>query len=371
MSTETRSERSMFSRFFKRKPKVAQKMRIEPSGVEIEVPHKTPLLTAALDAGIPFPHNCRVGGCASCKCRLVEGEVKEMTDKSYLLTAEEMADNYILACQSIPKTAVVVEVPNLNADGRPQHEIKKTDGTIASLNKLTHDIVELVIDVDTPLEFTAGQYADISVPGVIDEPRSYSFASAPGERAQSKLRFFVRHIEGGEMSSWLHQSAKVGDKVHVNGPLGDFWMRRTNAPILAAAGGSGLAPVLSLLAQARAEETRRDVVLLFGVRTQQDLYAMEEIEKLRSRWLSRFIVHPVLSEEPDGSDWDGGRGFLHDFAKANVADLGSHEIYACGPPVMIDALERVALEAGVAKDAVFYDKFLDKSHTAALAKAPS
>ena len=134
----------MLAKLFKRNPKAAPKILIQPSGIELEVEGKSTILQTATELGVAFPHNCRVGGCGACKCRLVEGRVKELTDKSYLLSAEEMQEGYILGCQSVPLTDVVIEAPKVVA-GAQTEEVKTVRGKIAGLKNLNHDIVELTI----------------------------------------------------------------------------------------------------------------------------------------------------------------------------------------------------------------------------------
>lgn len=356
----------MLSRLFRRSA-VDCTMQIVPSGRTVKVNAKATLLQAALDQSIPFPHDCRAGGCGKCKCRLVSGKVREMTDKSYILSAEELQQNYVLACQSVPQTDVTVEV-DIDASDRPAHPVIHTRGEITGLDRLTHDILHVQARLQDPARYTAGQYAEIYVPGVIHdgvrEARSYSFASAPGTAdATDAVSFFIRRVPGGAFTEWLFSEARVGTVLEGHGPYGDFWLRPADAPLLCIAGGSGLAPILAVLEQARAEGVARDVTLFFGARTRADLYALDRIEALKAGWHGRFAFEPVLSAEPDDSDWSGRRGFIPEhFENVLGSGLGRHHAYLCGPPPMIDACIKVLGDAGVGADAIFFDKFLDRSH---------
>lgn len=357
----------MFSRLaqlFKGKPEQPPATaRIEPIGVEVPVAKGRTILDAALDKSVAFPNNCRVGGCGTCRCRLVEGEVKQLTDSSYVLSAEEIAAGWILGCQSVPRSpSVTVEVPGLG-DPSTTHPVVTTQATIASLKALTHDILELTLKLDAPITFTAGQSADLSVPGVTDAPRSYSFARWRGAGATTAAVFHVRKVLGGQFTTWLHEKAKVGDAIHFSGPKGSFHLRPGSGPMLFIAGGSGLAPVLAMLEQAEDEGVQRDARFYFGARAQRDLYAVSDIERVARGWRGKFEFVPMLSEEPEGTDWKGRRGLVTE----GVADLGAaltdHHAWLCGPPAMIDAAVAKLTASGLHPERVSVDRFTDRSHT--------
>ncbi len=333
-------------------------LKIEGVEEPISISSKESILQAALKAGVNFPHSCRVGGCAMCKCQLKAGKVKELTEKSYILSAEELQTNFILGCQSLPKSDVTVAVDFSRAD-IPEHVLEKTKGKIIAQNPLTHDIAEIVIATEKPIEYTAGQFAELCVPGVSDLPRSYSFAQAPGKNDQ-ELHFFVRAVPNGELSNWLLGDEAVGTEVTLEGPYGDFYQRSGDSPMLCIAGGSGLAPVLSLLEDAVIQDCKRSVVFLFGARTQKDLYCLETIDKIAAQWQGEFKFVPVLSEEPEDSNWTGARGFV---TTAMDAYCGKdHQLYMCGPPPMIDAAIAEAKKIGIDDSQIFFDKFLDRSN---------
>lgn len=356
----------MLSRLFRRSA-VDCTMQIVPAGREVKVNAKSTLLQAALDQSIPFPHNCRAGGCGKCKCRLVSGKVREMTDKSYVLSADELKRNFILACQSIALTDVTVEV-EIDTMGHPAHPVIHTRGEITGLKRLTHDILHVQAKLQDPARYSAGQYAEIYVPGVVKdgvrETRSYSFASAPGSTGDvDSVSFFIRRVPGGAFTEWLFNEATVGTVLEGHGPYGDFWLRPGDAPLLCIAGGSGLAPILAMLEQARAEGDTRGVTLYFGARTQQDLYALDRIGALEASWQGSFTFVPVLSAEPDDAGWSGRRGFIPEHFDELPGDIiGRHHAYLCGPPPMIDACIKVLGNAGVESGNIFFDKFLDRSH---------
>lgn len=347
----------MFDKLFNRQKGPLQ-LHIEGREDFVEIPPKTTILKAALDAGLPFPHSCRAGGCASCKCRLVSGKVKELTDKSYLLSAEELRSNFILACQSIPRSDVTIAV-ELGADST---KLTATEGRIARTRYLTHDIMEVTLALKEAMSYRAGQYADLSVPGAVSSPRSYSFARAPHSEQLTEAVFHVRLIPGGELSGWLAGSDRSGETVRLEGPFGDFWLREGNEGLLCLAGGTGMAPLKALLEQALEDRVQRDVLYLFGARSQRDLYCLEEMERFAEAWPASFQFIPVLSEEPENSGWQGRRGLVTEHLAE--FDLAGRHAYMCGPPPMLDAAMECLKTAGLSASNIHFDKFLDRSHVA-------
>jgi len=345
----------MFGLFKPARPKSVQ---IEGLDTPLQVNPKETILQAALRQGVRFPHSCRVGGCASCKCQLQSGKVKELTEAAYVLSGDEMAAGYILACQSVPKTDLQIRVDNLNA-GAPAFAPRSIPGRVEKVVRHTHDIVELSIQLDEPMEYAAGQYAQLSLPGQIETPRSYSFATAPDQGGSHHLHFFIRAVPGGRFSNWAQQEKLAGTAINVEGPFGDFYLREGTQPILCIAGGSGLAPVKALLEDALRFKCARPVVFLFGARSQRDLYCLEALQQLQGNWATDFTFVPVLSEEPVDSNWNGARGLVTDFIDAHLSPIS--QIYMCGPPAMLDAAEAVLLQKGTPADQIFSDRFLDQS----------
>ncbi len=354
----------MLSSLFGKKPS-SHAARIAPANVELRVGSKETLLQAALNQGIAFPHDCRAGGCGACKCRLVKGKVKELTDKSYILSAEELRDNYVLACQSIPQGDIEVEVQLREASTLV--ETRQSAARITHMVPLTHDIVHVTLELEHALAFAPGQYCELaategSAAGVT---RSYSFANVPDANGTSRhAEFFIRKVPGGRFTEWLFGDAKVGDALNAHAPFGEFVLRESSAPMLCIAGGSGLAPVLSLLQGALQSLRRpREVTLVFGARTRADLYMLDAIEALRREWPVRFDFVPVLASEPADSAWQGRRGLIVDhLADVLGESLGARQAYLCGPPGMIDSCIGGLRAAGVQESAIFFDKFLDQSH---------
>ncbi|MEL0169428.1 MAG: 2Fe-2S iron-sulfur cluster binding domain-containing protein [Pseudomonadaceae bacterium] len=333
----------MFSLFRKKPPVLA---RI--NGESVAVQSGETLLHAALRHGIDFPNSCRVGGCASCKCRLVSGQVRELTETGYILSDEELDAGFILACQSVPRGEVEIEV-NLAA----QQARQRVRGRVVEQQPLTHDITRLVVQLEQSLPYKAGQYADLSFDLLPQHARSFSFATR--QQPDAQVSFFIRKVQGGVLTSAVHSRTLVDESVTLDGPLGDFYLRPASAPLLLVAGGSGLAPILALLEEALAAGGERPVTLLFGARTQSDLYALEQISNLAGQWNAPFNFIPVLSDAAFDHSWRGVRGRVTELIDQCLS-TGAHA-YLCGPPGMIDSAIKVLLTAGVAREHIHFDRF--------------
>ncbi|WP_374413771.1 2Fe-2S iron-sulfur cluster-binding protein [Novosphingobium colocasiae] len=344
----------MFSKLFGKKapPKVV----LEPSGTTFEVGKNKTVLESALEQGIAFPHDCTVGTCGSCRSRLVSGKVDAITPFGYTLSREELQGGYILACQAVPESDLVIEVDLPSADEAPV----QTAGRIVESIDLTHDIRKITWQVDSPLRYRAGQYMNVSWPGSPGH-RSYSFSAKPSADGSGRVSAFIRKVPGGAFTEPLFADSFAATEFVIEAPHGGFWLRDGDGPILLVGGGSGLSPLMSLLEDALARGVARDAVLLFGGRGARDLYCLDEIAAIGAQWKGRFDFWPVLSEEAV----DGMRhGMVTQEIPAAIAQLGGSQglqAYMCGPPPMIDAAVAVLTGGGVGLSAIHYDKFTDAS----------
>jgi xylene monooxygenase electron transfer component len=345
--------------FFKRKPEVIGRLVIEGSDLEAPIKPGQSILQAATVARIKFPNMCNVGECGTCRCRLREGKVKLKRDITHHVSIEELEQGYILGCQAKPEGDVVVQVPGLSAT---DESTVATAGTITSLHKLTHDILEVNVALDHPIHYKAGQYARLSVPGeasLADVERNYSFATHREGGEATTSTFFIRHVPGGRFTDWLFAADRSGATLQLSAPFGDFHYRPSERPVLLMAGGGGLAPINALLQDLKASGMTRPITLLFGARTERDLYFLDEIAALSAAWTAPFAFHPILSHEADGSEWSGGRGFVTEHLARLVPDLSEHDVYLCGPPAMLDAVI-ARVEGAVPRERIHFDKFLDQ-----------
>jgi naphthalene 1,2-dioxygenase ferredoxin reductase component len=317
------------------------------------------ILEAALQAGVAFPHGCRSGNCGACKSRLETGEVELTPYSEYALSAAERREGLILACRAVPWSDVGLAW--LDADETIAHPLRRLTCRVAALDNATHDIkrVRLAIEAGGPFTFSAGQYAAVTFAG--QAPRDYSMANRPDETA---LEFHIRRTSGGAASIHAATVLRVGDTVTVEGPYGGSWLRdRHTGPILAIAGGSGLAPIKSIVESALAAGMAQPIELYLGVRAERDLYLEDHFRTLAARHPNlRFV--PVLSQ-PDGGT-TRRQGFVHEEAAADHPDLDGTKAYLAGPPVMVEAATTLLLARGMRREDIHADAFYTEAEKAAL-----
>ena len=227
--------------------------------------------------------------------------------------------------------------------------------------------------------FEAGQYIDIMLSG--GRRRSFSIASPP--HSPRVLELHVRRVVGGELSARLFDEDRQSALLTIEGPLGQFIYRPDvagpdAAPMLMVGGGTGLAPLLSILRHVIENGIERDITLYWGVRSERDLYAQTVVENLAQRYSAqghpaRLRYVPVLSEP--SSDWQGSRGFIHEAVLKDIDDLEKYDVYAAGPPAMITAVRSEFGRRGVAATRLFFDSFdyapdaLDRQRMSAATKS--
>jgi NAD(P)H-flavin reductase len=245
--------------------------------------------------------------------------------------------------------------------------VKNYPGVVSSLIKLTHDTFELTVKYEGVgfIEAQAGQYGILKVEG-LEKPRAYSFAKAPCLENPNEITFFIRLVEGGQMSNWIKQPNRVGQKITVGGPMGHFGLDKSDKTIVCIAGGSGMSAINALVEQAASRQVARDCFFFYGARSQADLYQKAEMDAIAARWPDShsFTFVPVLSEESANSDWQGARGLVTQYFKENYLDTGkistdNMTAFFCGPPAMIDHGANILKSAGLNENDINYDKFED------------
>lgn len=307
------------------------------------------ILAAALNAGVVYPHGCRSGRCGACKSRLLAGEVDMLAHTRFALTAEERAYGLILACCAQPLTDT--EVAWLGEEEIIAHPVRIVEAKVVALDDATHDIKRVRLRIaGEPLAFTAGQYVQVSVAGA--PTRDYSMANVPGE---DELEFHIRRIPGGKASERITARLAVGDTVMLRGPFGSAYLREDHSgPILAIAGGSGLAPIKAIVETALANGLRQPIHLYFGVRRRADLYLVDHFERIAAAH-ANFRFEPVLSQESDATAWRAG--LVTDAIAADLRDLDGWKAYLAGPPAMIDVAGPLLQARGLASEDLHADIF--------------
>lgn len=317
------------------------------------------ILEAAIAAGVPYPHGCRSGNCGACKSRLVSGDVEMSPFSEFALTEEEKASGLVLACRSVPWEDA--EVAWLDADETVAHPLRKLTCRVTAIDRLTHDINGVWLEVLSggPFVFSAGQYASLSFDGL--PARDYSMANTPDE---TSLYFHIRHVPDGQVSGYVADQLSVGDEISVEGPFGASWLRETHSgPILAMAGGSGLAPILSIVERALKSGMVQPVHLYLGVRDERDVYLEDHLKDLAGRY-ENLSVTVVLSEPTV----ETGRmtGFLHDAVSTAFDDFDGFKAYLAGPPPMVEAATKLLTDRGIRREDIHADAFYTEAEKAAL-----
>ena len=334
-------------------------IRQHDSPVTVEIGQT--ILEAALSQGVPYPHGCRSGNCGACKSRLYAGDVEMSPYSEYALSDDEKADGLVLACRSVPWEDA--EIGWLGKEDFISHPLRKMVCKVAAIDDLTHDIhrIQLEIVAGGPFAFTAGQYASVTFDG--QPARDYSMASLPKDPA---LEFHIRRVPGGAVSNFVGDKLQPGDDVRVEGPFGSSWLRDAHrGPILALAGGSGLAPVKSTVEQALANDMLQDIHLYFGVRDERDLYLEDHFERLAENHRTlRFT--PVLSEPSTGTA--RRKGFLHEAIRADFGDLDGAKAYLAGPPPMVEAATETLKKLGLRAEDIHADAFYTEAEKIQLEK---
>jgi propane monooxygenase reductase component len=347
---------------------VSPRVVFEPIGEEIDCDEEESVLDAAFRHGYNLVYGCREGQCSACKAYLLEGEVVLKPYSTFALSESEESNGYTLLCRAMPEEDLVVELLHFDPENyRLENEIRDGRGTVTAVEALTHDIRRLELAVTEPADFSfvPGQYVDVWIPGTDGEARrSFSMSNMPGD---GRIELIIKRYPDGRFSSMLDGEIAVGDDLQFTGPYGAFHMRDTDRPILMVAGGSGMAPVLSLLRKLATDGCTRPVRFFYGARTDRDVFYEDEIRELCAE-LPDFEFVPVLSDQNENG-LGTGRRFVHEAADEFLAsgEMSDPELYMCGPPPMVEAMIELATEKhGIHEDQVFHDKFTTSADAAAV-----
>ncbi|APG87354.1 benzoate 1,2-dioxygenase electron transfer component (plasmid) [Sinorhizobium americanum CCGM7] len=306
------------------------------------------VLDAAFRNKINLPMDCSDGVCGTCKCRAESGSYDlgdDFIDDA--LTADEAAGGLVLTCQMKPTSDCVIAVPTTSVACKTGQQ--KFAATVARVTPHNDAAIVLELDIEAAAPaFLPGQYVNIDVPGS-GQCRSYSFSSAPGEE---RVGFLIKKIPGGLMSSWL-EIAEAGTKLELTGPLGSFYLREIKRPLLFLAGGTGLAPFLSMLEVLAREKSEQKIHLIYGVTRDLDLVLVDEIEAYAAR-LPNFSFATVVAED---SSSHPRKGWVTEHMPAEVLHGGDVDVYLCGPPPMVDAVRRHFDDSGIKPNSFHYEKF--------------
>ncbi len=344
---------------------MSQRLTIEPLGATIEVEDGQTLLDAALRQGIYIPHACGHGLCGTCKVQVTGGEVEHGIYNPFALMDFERDEGMALACSATLLSDATIEA---DIDDEPDARIiavRDFNATVSRIETLSPTIKAIYLKLGGELDFQAGQYVQLRLPGV-DGDRPFSIANAPADvQARGEIEINVRLVPGGAGTAYLHNELKVGDTLPITGPYGRFFVRESQRePLLFMAGGSGLSSPRSMILDLLARGWDQPITLVYGQRNLAELYYDAEFRALAAQH-ANFSYVPALSE--DASGFEGAKGFVHDAAREHFkGDFSGRKAYLCGPPVMIEACLATLMQCRLYERDIYAEKFI----TAADASKP-
>jgi CDP-4-dehydro-6-deoxyglucose reductase len=326
-----------------------------PTGQRFAADPLEPVLNAALRAGLNLPHSCKGGHCASCRARVVSGNFAyPEVELPAGLTIDEANQGYALLCQAHALSDMIVETREVRPPA--EVEVKSLPCRIDRMERLADDVMAVFLRLPAveELPFEAGQYLDFMLSE--GRRRSFSIASAPADGKMLELH--VRRASSSGFTGQLFDSMRAGTLLRIEGPLGQFWFRRESPrPALLVGGGTGYAPLRAIVRQLLSQGDTRPVTLYWGARTQPDLYEhnwLMNVAAIRPN----FVYHPVLSQpEASNQSWAGHTGLVHEAVLRDHASLAPYDVYASGPPAMVEAIRHQFVERGLPREQLYFDSF--------------
>ncbi|MBI1906998.1 MAG: CDP-6-deoxy-delta-3,4-glucoseen reductase [Rhodocyclales bacterium] len=326
----------------------------DPDQLKFSATEDESVLEAALAAGLLLPHGCRDGACGACKARIVHGEIEQGEVADSALSDAERAAGYALLCKARARSDLVIKVRGVSRGGdiAPQ----KMPCRVQDMRRLADDVMMVTAKLPAShnFRFHPGQYIDVLLPD--GRRRSFSIANAPHDN--DHLELHIRRVPNGYFTGQVFNELKARDILRIEGPLGSFFLREErDRPIVLLAGGTGFAPIKSIVEHVIATGIERDLMLYWGARMREGLY-MHELGCSWEKTLRGFRYVPVLSEATASDAWTGRCGLVHEALMADIPDLSGHDVYACGAPAMIEAARHeLSTRCNLAPDAFFADAF--------------
>lgn len=313
------------------------------------------LLSALVAEKIFIPSAC--GGrstCGMCKVKVLEGSDMVLPTEEPHLSKEERENRIRLSCQVKVRNNIRIEIPE------ELFLVKEYETVVEKITGLTHDIKEFRFALKEPAEisFTPGQYIQVLTPkyGKNDEEvyRAYSMSSDAVD--PNHIELIIRLVPGGICTTYCFEHLKEGDSVRLNGPYGDFRLSDSDAPAIFIAGGSGMAPMKSLLHQMINKGINRKCTYFFGANKVKELFLRDLMAEFEQK-LPDFKFVPVVAKPDADETWEGETGLVTEAVQRAFQNASDCEAYLCGSPGMIDASIVVLKKLGVTEDRIFFDKF--------------
>jgi len=291
--------------------------------------------------------------CGLCKGRVITDVGPLLPTERPFMDKEEIANNTRLLCQVKVKKDTEIIIPE------EYFLVKEFRTTVESITPLTHDTRLFRFRLEEPREirFKPGQFVQFRIPGMGEE-RAYSIASSPNDKGIVEL--IVRRVPGGLCTSYMFDKLKVGDEIYLTGPYGDFYLREeTDDPIVCVAGGSGSAPIRSIILYLREKKSERRIISFYGGRTPRDIYFTDFYQKEVAKDLKNFTHIPAISDytPEDEKEWKGEKGLITEVMERHLTDVSNYEAYMCGPPAMLHHATILLKKLGIDENRIYFDEF--------------
>lgn len=335
-----------------------QKIKLHPSGREVECASGDTVLGALEKAGYALPNNCRAGACGECKVKVLSGQFDQGMVLDMALSQEERKLGYGLMCMAKPLSSELV-IEWGTEDAKPKLFPPREDQRFVLVDRLqrTPRIVELRLrPVGPAMRYWPGQYVTLGDDKAGAPPRCYSIANAP--RPDGEIVLQITRVDEGQTSRWVHDNIGLGDVVKLSGPYGTFiGDPAVESPVLCMAAGSGLAPILSLAEAALRRGYRKPVTLMFSARRAEDLYD----SGLMRYWETKhrnFTYKPSLTRETAPGCLSGR---LPVVLPTEFKDLSQHSVFVAGAPDFVSACVEAAKALGARSEMIHTEGYFGQA----------
>jgi len=322
---------------------------------ELKVEGGKTLLATLMEEDIFVPSACGGrGSCGLCKVQVEEGAGPILPTETPQLTDEEMESNVRLSCQIKVRSDISISLPE-EILSLEQYEVR-----VDKIEELNYDTRLIGLELLDPpeMDFTPGQYIQLETPpyGKTPEPvyRAYSIASPASEPGH--LDLIIRRAPNGICTTYIFELLEEGQTLNINGPHGEFYLRDTDREIVFIAGGSGVAPIRSILYQMAEEQIERKATFFYGANEMRDFYLQDQLKEFENK-IPDYTYVPALAQPRPEDDWDGERGLVTEAVDSWIEDASFQGFYLCGSPGLIDAAIETLTPKGLTEDRTFYDKF--------------
>lgn len=326
----------------------AHRVAIADTDITFEVAQGERILTAALKAGAWIPFECGWGSCGTCKVTLVEGEVETLFAEAPSISPRDARRNKILACQTSPTSDLVIKPTWVQDTPRDGLAAERCAAVLSARDEIGPGIFRLRFTLEHEVPFREGQHAVIEVGDGLR--RCYSMSNRPGT---TTAEFIMKRYDG-KLGSETVSGLSPGDDVVIEMPFGEMWLQDTDAPVCLVAGGTGIAPILSLLHQLAADRDPRPVRVVYGANVLDELVCWEDLASLGSELPNAALIGALARPHPG---WEGVEGLVTHALDPMLEELSEAEFYIAGPPVMTNAVRKQLAENGIQLNRIRYDSF--------------